>query len=146
MQHFHFVLILYVSFVSLLFFLAVLVCCTFTCMHGDHDVACSRFIQNWSHFMYHPRQGYELNSLVLMFTGYAAATAQQMPVPGEGDVPVTVTIEPELSLGELTQVWDAGSRIRQGSWPTEGVEWRVWWFRRFCIQVLELVVWASRRW
>ena len=35
----------------------------------------------------------------------AAAAAQQMLIPGEGDVPVAVTIEPELTLGELTQVW-----------------------------------------
>ena len=35
------------------------------------------------------------NPLVLMFTG-------------EGDVPVAVMIEPELTLGELTQVWTLG--------------------------------------
>ena len=29
---------------SLLSLLAVLVCCAFTCMHGDHDVAFSRFL------------------------------------------------------------------------------------------------------
>ena len=42
---------------------------------------------------------------MLLFTEDAAAAAQQMPIPGERDVPVTMTIEPELTLGELTQVW-----------------------------------------
>ena len=49
--------------------------------------------------------------LVLIFTGGpddAAAAAQQMPIPGEGDVPVAVTIEPKLTLGELKQVWTLG--------------------------------------
>ena len=31
-----------------------------------------------------------------------------MPVPGEGDVPVVVTTELELTLGELTHVWTLG--------------------------------------
>ena len=55
-------------------------------MHRDHDVALSRVIQNSSHFMSHPSQGYEPNSLVLMFTGEpddTAAAGQQMPIPGE---------------------------------------------------------------
>ena len=36
-----------------------------------------------------------------------AAAAQLMPIPGERDVPVVVTIEPEL-IGELdqTEVWE----------------------------------------
>ena len=38
----------------------------------------------------------------------AAAAAQQMPVLGEGDEPDAVTMEPELTLGELTQVWTLG--------------------------------------
>ena len=37
------------SFVSLLSLLAVFVCCTFTCMHSDHDGAFSRSVQNRSH-------------------------------------------------------------------------------------------------
>ena len=45
---------------------------------------------------------------MLMFTGDAAAAAQQKPIPGEGELPVAVTIEPELTLGELTQVWMLG--------------------------------------
>ena len=48
---------------------------------------------------------------MLMFTGGpddAVAAAQQMSILGEGDVPVGVTIEPELTLGELTQVWTLG--------------------------------------
>ena len=43
-----------------------------------------------------------------MFPEDAAAPAQQMPIPGEGDLPVTVTIEPELTLRELTKVWTLG--------------------------------------
>ena len=31
-----------------------------------------------------------------------------MPIPGERDVPVVVTIELELTLGELTHVWTLG--------------------------------------
>ena len=31
--------------------------------------------------------------------------AQQVPIPGEGDEPVAVTIERELTLGELTHEW-----------------------------------------
>ena len=64
------------SLVSLLSILAVFVGGTFTCMHRDHDVAFSRFIQNRSHFMSRPSQCYEPNSLVLMLTGDAAAVAQ----------------------------------------------------------------------
>ena len=45
-----------------------------------------------------------------MFAEDAAAAAQQMPILGEENVPVTVTIRPELTLGELTQVWTLGVR------------------------------------
>ena len=44
---------------------------------------------------------------MLMFTAEPddpAAAAQLMPIPGERDVPVVVTIELELTLGELTHV------------------------------------------
>ena len=40
-----------------------------------------------------------------MHTDDTSSTAQQMPLPGEGDVPAAVTIGPVLSLGELVQVW-----------------------------------------
>ena len=40
-----------------------------------------------------------------MSTDDAAATSRANAFPGEGDVPVAVTIEPELTLGELTRVW-----------------------------------------
>ena len=38
----------------------------------------------------------------------AATAAQQVSIPGDGNVPIGVTVEPELSLGELTQVWTLG--------------------------------------
>ena len=64
-----------------------------------------------------------LFSLVsLLLAVFVTATAQQMPVPGEGEVPAAVTIEPELSLGELTRVVDAGSWIRQESGLTRGAQ------------------------
>ena len=37
-----------------------------------------------------------------------AAAAQQVPSHGEGDAPVGVAIEPELTLGELTHAWTLG--------------------------------------
>ena len=40
-----------------------------------------------------------------MFADDEAGTAQHIHFPGEGDVLVAVTIEPEVTLGELTQVW-----------------------------------------
>ena len=79
----------------------------------------------------------------MMYTDDTSATAQQMPLPGEGDVPAAVTIEPVLSLGELTQVWTLGFGSDRTLGATEGVEWRIRWFRRLCKQVLELAVWAS---
>ena len=54
--------------------------------------------------------------------------------PGEVNVPVVL----ELSLPELTQVRTLGV-------GTKGVELRTQWLRLFCIQVLELVEWASGR-
>ena len=44
-----------------------------------------------------------------MFTDESTATAQRMLIPGEREVPAAVTIEPELSLGELTEVWTLGA-------------------------------------
>ena len=45
-----------------------------------------------------------------------------MPIPGERDVPVAVTIEPELTLGELPQEWTLGVGIRQKFGTTKGME------------------------
>ena len=54
-----------------------------------------------------------------MFTDDTGATAEQLPLLGEGDVLAAVTIEPGLSLEELTQVWTLGEKLG----ATEGVEW-----------------------
>ena len=69
-----------------------------------------------------------------MFADDTTATAQQMPY-GEGDVPAAVMIEPELS-----RKCGAGSWIRQESGATQGVEWRIQWFRRIgCLGFREML-------
>ena len=108
--------------VSIWSLLAVFVCCTFTCMQRDLVVEFSRVIQKRSHFTSHPQQGYEPNSHVLMFgagTADTAATAQQMPIPGKGNVPLGVAIEQETTLGELTRVWTLGVGSRPKEWNCE---------------------------
>ena len=78
-----------------------------------------------------------------MFTRDAAATAQQMTILGEGDVLVAVTVESELTLGELTQVSTLGvgsdrSLERPKEWNGESSG-----FDEFFIQVLELALWLQ---
>ena len=78
-------------------------CGTFIMTHGT-----ALKPQNKSYPLHHPQQGYEPNLLFVLMSEVgevdAATAAQQAPVLVEVNVPVV----PELSLGELTQVWTLG--------------------------------------
>ena len=68
----------------------------------------SRFNQKQSYPLHHLQQGHEPVLLFVLMSEIgeadAATTAQQTPIPVKVNVPVV----PELSLGELTQVWTLG--------------------------------------
>ena len=78
-----------------------------------------------SHIQSHNlQQGYEPNLLFVLMSEIgevdAATAAQQVPIPVQVNVPVV----PELSLGELTQVWTLGVGSDRSLGSTKGVEWR----------------------
>ena len=74
----------------------------------SHATAISRFSQNKSYPSHHLQQGYETNLLFVLTSEIgevdAATAAQQVPIPVQVNVPVV----PELSLGQMTQVWTLG--------------------------------------
>ena len=73
-----------------------------------HATALKPFHSKQSYPLHHHQQGYEPNLLFVLMSEIgevdAATSAQQVPILVDENVPVV----PELSLGELTQVWTLG--------------------------------------